>query len=191
MFNYRQSNVIERNSFADEFETEMVATPNVETVVETEEKAFNSRIKDNFDRIMSGLYYVLQKNAAQNGHVCLPRQKLCESASELLGVDVEVCDKGISELLRIERFKYLLDNDGLQLIYTKRDYDDEKYIANKLVLLDKTCAAVDLRDIDRFIEGEERRSGIKYASLQKEAIRDALRYGVMILTGGPGTGKPR
>ena len=144
---------------------------------------------DNFDRIMSGLYYVLQRNAAQSGHVCLPRQKLCESASELLGVDVEVCDKGISELLRIERFKYLLDNDGLQLIYTKRDYDDEKYIANKLVLLDKTCAAVDLRDIDRFIEGEERRSGIKYASLQKEAIRDALRYGVMILTGGPGTGK--
>ena len=144
---------------------------------------------DNFDRIMSGLYYVLQRNAAQSGHVCLPRQKLCESASELLGVDVEVCDKGISELLRIERFKYLLDNDGLQLIYTKRDYDDEKYIANKLVLLDKTCAAVDLRDIDRFIEGEERRSGIKYAFLQKEAIRDALRYGVMILTGGPGTGK--
>ena len=144
---------------------------------------------DNFDRIMSGLYYVLQRNAAQSGHICLPRQKLCESASELLGVDVEVCDKGISELLRIERFKYLLDNDGLQLIYTKRDYDDEKYIANKLVLLDKTCAAVDLRDIDRFIEGEERRSGIKYAFLQKEAIRDALRYGVMILTGGPGTGK--
>ena len=144
---------------------------------------------DNFDRIMSGLYYVLQRNAAQSGHICLPRQKLCESASELLGVDVEVCDKGISELLRIERFKYLLDNDGLQLIYTKRDYDDEKYIANKLVLLDKTCAAVDLRDIDRFIEGEERRSGLKYAFLQKEAIRDALRYGVMILTGGPGTGK--
>ena len=145
--------------------------------------------KDNFDRIMSGLYYVLQKNAAQNGHVCLPRQKLCENASELLDVDVETCDKGISELLRIERFKYLLDNDSQQLIYTKRDYDDEKYIANKLVLLDKMCASVDLRDIDRFIEGEERRAGIKYAFLQKEAIRDALRYGVMILTGGPGTGK--
>ena len=144
---------------------------------------------DNFDRIMSGLYYVLQRNAAQSGHVCLPRKKLCESASELLGVDVETCDKGVSELLRIERFKYLLDDEGVQMIYTKRDYDDEKYIANKLVLLDKTCAAVDLRDIDRFIEGEERRSGMKYASLQKEAIRDALRYGVMILTGGPGTGK--
>ena len=63
------------------------------------------------------------------------------------------------------------------------------YIANKLVLFDKTCASVDMRDIDRFIEDEERRSGIKYASLQKAAIRDALRYGVMVLTGGPGTGK--
>ena len=144
---------------------------------------------DNFDRIMSGLHYVLQRNAGQNGHVCLPRQKLCESASELLGVDVDTCDKGVSELLRLERFKYLLADDGSQLIYTKRDFEDEKYIAQKLVLLDKICASVDLRDIDRFIDGEEERLGISYASLQKEAIRDALRYGVMILTGGPGTGK--
>lgn len=144
---------------------------------------------DNFDRIMSGLHYVLQRNAAQNGHVCLPRQKLCESAAELLGVDTDTCDKGISELLRAEKFKYLLDDDGCQLIYTKRDFDDEKYIAQKLVLLDKVCASVDIRDIDRFIDGEEERQGLSYASLQKEAIRDALRYGVMVLTGGPGTGK--
>ena len=143
---------------------------------------------DNFDRIMSGLYYVLSRNASQNGHVCLPRKKLCEDASELLGVTEEICDKGVSELLRLERFKYILYDDT-QLIYTKKDYDDEKYIAHKLLMLDKMCAAVDIRDIDRFIEGEERRSGIKYASLQKVAISDALRYGVMVLTGGPGTGK--
>ncbi len=144
---------------------------------------------DNFDRIMSGLYYVLQRNAAQNGHVCLPRQKLCESAAELLGVDAEICDKGISELLRVERLKYILDDEGVQLVYTKYDFDDEKYIAQKLVMLDKICASVDLRDIDRFIDGEEERLGLNYASLQRAAIRDALRYGVMILTGGPGTGK--
>ena len=144
---------------------------------------------DNFDRIMSGIHYVLQRNAVQNGHVCLPRQKLCESAAELLGVDVEICDKGITELLRVERLKYILDSDETQLIYTKYDFDDEKYIAQKLVLLDKVCASVDLRDIDRFIEGEESRQGLCYAALQKEAIRDALRYGVMVLTGGPGTGK--
>lgn len=143
---------------------------------------------DNFDRVISGLYYVLQKSASQNGHVCLPRAELCKDASELLGADMETCDKGISELLRIERFKYIVDGE-VQYIYTKQDYDDEKYIAQKLVMLDKMCASVDLGDIDRFIEKEEIRSGIKYASLQKEAIVAALRYGVMILTGGPGTGK--
>jgi exodeoxyribonuclease V alpha subunit len=144
---------------------------------------------DNFDRILSGIHYVLQRNAGQNGHVCLPRKMLCESASELLGVDAEICDNGISELLRLERLKYLLDEDGTQLIYTKYDFDDEKYIAQKLVLLDKICASIDLRDIDRFIAGEEERLSLSYASLQREAIRDALRYGVMVLTGGPGTGK--
>ena len=143
---------------------------------------------DNFDRVTSGLYYVLQKNASQNGHVCLPRAELCKDASELLGADIDTCDKGITELLRVERFKYIVDGE-VQYIYTKHDYDDEKYIAQKLVMLDKMCASVDLGDIDRFIEKEEIRSGIKYASLQKEAIASALRYGVMVLTGGPGTGK--
>ena len=137
---------------------------------------------DNFDRVISGLYYVLQKSASQNGHVCLPRAELCKDASELLGADMETCDKGISELLRIERFKYIVDGE-VQYIYTKQDYDDEKYIAQKLVMLDKMCASVDLGDIDRFIEKEEIRSGIKYASLQKEAIVAALRYGVDALLG--------
>lgn len=143
---------------------------------------------DNFDRIMSGIHYVLQRNALQNGHVCLPREKLVQSAIELLGASEETCNKGVSELLRLEKLKYMLC-DGVQLIYTKNDYNEEKYIAQKLVMLDKMCASVDLRDIDRFIDNEEARSGISYAELQRDAISDALRYGVMVLTGGPGTGK--
>ena len=51
------------------------------------------------------------------------------------------------------------------------------------------CASISACDVDRFISGEEQKSGIRYASLQKKAIEDALRYGVMVLTGGPGTGK--
>ena len=143
---------------------------------------------DNFDRIMSGLNYVLQKNATQNGHVCLPRAKLRDAGAELLGVSVEDADSAISELLKMERFKYVL-HDEEQMIYTSSAYDEEKYIAQKLVQLDKMCVTVDVQDIDRFIEREEMTSGMSYASLQKQAISDALRYGVMILTGGPGTGK--
>ncbi|MBQ3235724.1 MAG: hypothetical protein IJA97_06165 [Clostridia bacterium] len=52
MFNYRQSNVIEKNTFVDEFEVQAAAETSVKTEVSSEEKAFNSRISDNFDRIM-------------------------------------------------------------------------------------------------------------------------------------------
>ena len=143
---------------------------------------------DNFDRIMSGLSYVLIKSASYNGHVCLPREKLCEAGAELLEVSAEEADRAISELIRMGRFKYVLQGEA-QMIYLAEAYDEEKYIAEKLTLLDKMCATVDVSDIDRFIEREEAKAGIEYASLQKKAISDALRYGVMVLTGGPGTGK--
>ena len=143
---------------------------------------------DNFDRIMSGLSYVLIKSASYNGHVCLPREKLCEAGAELLEVSAEEADRAISELIRMGRFKYVLQGET-QMIYLAEAYDEEKYIAEKLTLLDKMCATVDVSDIDRFIEREEAKAGIEYASLQKKAISDALRYGVMVLTGGPGTGK--
>ena len=145
-------------------------------------------VNDSLDRIMSGLYYILNASAAQNGHVCLPRENLSESASKLLGVAVELCDAGISELLRQEKLKYRI-KDGVQMLYTRENFEAERFVAAKLSALDSMCYAVSLPDIDRFIEIEEGKNGISYASLQKKAITDALRYGVMILTGGPGTGK--
>ncbi len=143
---------------------------------------------DNIDRIMSGIYYLLTSNAMQNGHVCLPRSKLVESSSVLLGVDADKADSAVNELLRQEKLKYRL-SENEQMIYTAESYKAEKYVAQKLWLLDKVCASLDLMDIDRFVEMEEQKNGISYASMQKKAITDALRYGVMILTGGPGTGK--
>ena len=57
------------------------------------------------------------------------------------------------------------------------------------MLLDKLCPVMDTANIDSFIKREERESGIAYANLQRQAIFDALENGVMLLTGGPGTGK--
>ena len=142
----------------------------------------------NFDRVISGLSYVLYKNSINNGHVCIPRDKLAAAGAELLGVALEDADAGVSELIRMGRFKYVV-HDDVQMIYLAQAYDEEKYIAEKLMLLDKMCVSVDVQDVDRFIEREEAKSGIEYAFLQKQAISDALRYGVTVLTGGPGTGK--
>ena len=143
---------------------------------------------DHCERIMSGLKYVLTQNGLQNGHVCLPREKLVQSTAQLLGVDTDKTEEAVSLLLKNGGLRYVLQ-DGRQMVYDTESYTAEKYIAEKLVQLDKLCASLDLQDIDRFIENEESKSGIQYAFLQKKAITDALRYGVMILTGGPGTGK--
>lgn len=143
---------------------------------------------ENFDRIMSGIIYLLSSNSIRNGHVCLPRGKLRDSAAGMLGITPEDAEDGIGELLRQDKLKYRMC-EGEQMIYTPQAYYAEKYIAEKLSELEKMCPSVDLRDIDRFVETEERNNKISYASLQKKAITDALRYGVLVLTGGPGTGK--
>ena len=143
---------------------------------------------DHAERIMSGLLYVLSQNGIQNGHVCLPREKLRDSTAQLLQVDPAKADEAIATLLQCGKLSYVMNRER-QMIYESEVYRSEKYIAEKLVFLERSCAAINLADIDRFIEGEERKSGIQYAFLQKKAISDALRYGVMVLTGGPGTGK--
>ena len=145
-------------------------------------------LNDNFDRVMSGINYVLTKNEMMNGHVCLPIEKLCESSAELLGVDASLTASATEELLREGRLVGV-SKDGQTLVYRRETYENEKYIAEKLCKIDRLSASVDVTDIESFISGEEIRSGISYASLQKKAIADALRYGVMVLTGGPGTGK--
>jgi exodeoxyribonuclease V alpha subunit len=103
-------------------------------------------VSDNFDRIMSGLSYVLTQNANQNGHTCLPRVKLCEAAAHLLGVDTDRADEAISALLKNGTFRYTLCENE-QMIYDSRSYDAEKYIAMKLVQIDRSCVSVSVPDI--------------------------------------------
>lgn len=71
----------------------------------------------------------------------------------------------------------------------KSYYDAERYTAEKLDLLDRICPKLDIDDIERFIGIVESTNDISYAKAQKKAIINVLTSGVMILTGGPGTGK--
>ena len=143
---------------------------------------------DGIDRICSGVLYMMRYRITQNGHVCLPEDILITSAAKLLDVNEDIIKLALIELSKenkIRSVKY----DGVKYIYEKESYDEEKYIARKLDLLDKVCASVDVRDMQAFIMREEKKSGIEYAPLQKKAISSSLESGVMILTGGPGTGK--
>ena len=140
------------------------------------------------ERAMSGIRYLLTSNAARNGHVCLPREKLTEAAVSLLHAEEEQVENAMNTLLDtgdlvVHRF------EGQDLVYDKVTDRQEKYIADKLLLLDRLCPSVDAGDMNAFIAREERQQGVSYARGQKQAIMDALSNGVMLLTGGPGTGK--
>lgn len=143
---------------------------------------------DSPSRIESGVRHVLLSNAAQNGHVCLPRGKLAATAASLLEVDAAAVEEAVDRL--ITAGDVVSERDGEErLIYDRAAYEDEKYIADKLCKLDRRCIPIDACDVDAFINKEEMTRGIKYAEAQRRAISDALASGVMILTGGPGTGK--
>ena len=143
-------------------------------------------------RVESGILYLLSYNAAQSGHTCLPEEKLREAACSLLGVDVNAVDAAISSLLKAHklfRVHHLTNAGDQSFLFDRKSYECERVIAERLVALDRACIKLDVRDIDYFISREEKKGGIAYAQLQKEAIASALENGVMVLTGGPGTGK--
>lgn len=140
------------------------------------------------ERLLGGVRFVLSHNMTQNGHTCLPKDKLVAASAQMLDVPAESALVAIDELLRIGRFRSLSEAGELY-IFDCDAYCCEKYIADKLALLDKACICTDIREIGRFIEREERAGNLTYARLQRKAIEDAMSSGVMVLTGGPGTGK--
>lgn len=143
---------------------------------------------NSIERVKSGIRYVLVQNGMQNGHVCLPEEKLVAASARLLGVTEDESREALSALIA-EKSVDVERADGVRYIYDHFAYAAEGYIAKKLRLLDKLCPAVNTEDVALFIRREERENGVEYAALQKKAIFDALSSGVMILTGGPGTGK--
>ncbi len=148
--------------------------------------------RDSKERIMSGILYVLSYNQNNNGHTCLPEEMLCAAAADLLSVSKEAVAEGIAALLaehKARRMRVKTGNGLKVFIYDRKAYEWERSIAEKLVMLDKSCIKIDTADTEAFIRREERGGGITYAYLQKMAIAGALENGVMILTGGPGTGK--
>lgn len=143
---------------------------------------------DSAERVMSGVRYILMHNSTQNGHTCLPCDKLTEAAAVMLGVEQSLVERAIEELLKRKKLVYSV-YDGVKYMFEKNLYDCERIIADKLVMIDRLCVNADISDIYRYIEREERENRLSYAELQRRAIVAAMSNGVMILTGGPGTGK--
>ncbi|MBQ7475203.1 MAG: ATP-dependent RecD-like DNA helicase [Clostridia bacterium] len=144
------------------------------------------------ERVKAGIKFVLSSEASRSGHTCLPLSTLEKCASELLFGDEDVsrgpAEETISEMCsdgRLVRYQ----RDGNDFIYLPQIFAAESGTARKLVNLSATCPAFEETDIASLIAGSEAAAGLKFAAQQKKALALALTSGVMILTGGPGTGK--
>ncbi|NSW90055.1 MAG: ATP-dependent RecD-like DNA helicase [Firmicutes bacterium] len=147
-------------------------------------------------RICSGIKYVLSQ-AALNGHTYLPLEKLEEYSLELLEVDIE----NISNALASMVFKgsiYMEREEGKKdKVYLSQLYQAEISVASRLLALSKYGSLSDKKDvykainerIDKTIKYVHEKDGITLAEAQKYAIKEALTNGVLVITGGPGTGK--
>ena len=142
--------------------------------------------RDDLGRVQAGLLYVLRHNL-NNGHTCLPAEKLCRAAASLLEVELELAQDALYTLC--ENFTLMREEfDGKEYIFLQRQHLSEEYIAARMkALLRLPPPPIGGADIQIAAIEEER--GIRYADKQREAIRAAMEQGVLLLTGGPGTGK--
>lgn len=139
-------------------------------------------------RLYAGLKYVLSYSADQNGHTYLPEDKLLKATCALLASDPEKTKDALDSIVSTGvcvREK----TDGRNCIFLKKYRDAEQYICDKLRMLDSSCILVDENNLSRSIDICEVEENIKYAPMQRKAIERAVNSGVMVLTGGPGTGK--
>ena len=143
---------------------------------------------DGYPRILAGVRYALKYNADTNGHTCLPYEKLSAASADILEIDTVKCADMISQFVS-EGELSAYTSDGTVYVMTPDVEEAEAYIAKRIREMERYAGSFGVSDIRSLIDSVEDRLGIKYANQQKEAIYRALSGSIMILTGGPGTGK--
>ena len=140
---------------------------------------------DKYDenRIASCLDYVLTE-AGESGHTFMFKDSLVEEAKMLLDIEDEYIIKQIDFMLKYDELKTINGNE----IFSKSMYYAEKNVADKLIRLVENKPYVS-ETIPKTVKEIEEEIGIEYNEDQKQAIWTAINSNVMVLTGGPGTGK--
>ncbi|MCI8626054.1 MAG: ATP-dependent RecD-like DNA helicase [Lachnospiraceae bacterium] len=158
--------------------------------------------QDSEYRLKAGLLYVLQR-AAGNGHTYLLRKDLEQQAKELLGVPIEELEQLLTDLVmerRIVRKRLPATGEKtqsaeeetqpevLEAIYHSSFYYMELNVARMLCDLNVTCEVEEDRLLRRVAEIEEE-SGLELEVMQRQAVMESVKNGLLIISGGPGTGK--
>lgn len=154
---------------------------------QVDEMASNMGFERDFRfRIFCGIEYVLRHNLS-NGHVCLPRDKLEPLAAQLLGAETDDVHGAVSEMLGAGRLS-VYESGTREFLYLPDYYQAESYAAQRIQMILSSRPLV-VPDMEKKIAAVEKEMAVRFESKQLEAIHAVADAGLLILTGGPGTGK--
>ncbi len=133
-------------------------------------------------RMKSGVLYTLLQ-ASADGHTYLPQEELTEQAARLLGVDRSLVEKHYMDLAIAQKIRIKGDH-----IYAAAYYQMEAAVAAMLHRLHRKTDVPEI-EMETRIRQIERQSGLEPDEMQIRAVKEAVRSGLLVITGGPGTGK--
>jgi len=137
-------------------------------------------------RIRAGFLHILYHNQ-NNGHTCLPMDKLIDACGKFLQVEQDKIESTLQKMFN--EGSLILDIvREKEFIFLPEMHSCENYSASRIAMALRFPAET-IENIDSAIDKVEKENNITYAKLQRTAIEMALTKGMLILTGGPGTGK--
>ncbi|MCI8412136.1 MAG: Flp pilus assembly complex ATPase component TadA, partial [Clostridia bacterium] len=142
---------------------------------------------DNEKRVQSGIKYGLLRST-YNGHSCVLKSNLIEFVINLLDVTTEIIEDSLIELKMKDEI-VIEERDNDKYVYLHSFYNTEEEIALRIKRLQKSKNVKEIRNIETALKKVESNSEIKLSEKQKEAVRLVNENNVIIITGGPGTGK--
>ena len=137
-------------------------------------------------RIEAGALFELSYNL-DFGHAFLPVDKLAMATAQLLSIPLEPAMAGVERLTQAERIQ-LSRLAGMDIAYLPELYEAELYSTYRLLQF-ANCTFPEPENLNSLMKKVEQETNVKYSPQQWDAIRSAATNGVLLITGGPGTGK--
>ncbi len=138
-------------------------------------------------RIREGIIHVVRHNSTAMGHTCIPREKLLKPCADFLNITQDEVDIALDTIISAQHLK-VAELDGKEFVFLPTSFLAEKKIASRICVVANYPPPVAPRLAD-WIDDIEKANDIKYEEQQRLAIATAAKKGLLVLTGGPGTGK--
>ena len=140
------------------------------------------------ERVLGATVRVLDRACETGGPACLPVKQVVIEVASLLELDPKEVAEHEKDFVLEKQIGYL-HRKADSLLYINRFYEAERSIAGRLLQLDRACVRYRVEDMEPLVNRAMLESGLEYAAMQRKAIFEAASSGVLIITGGPGTGK--